>query len=107
MEVQSYDFMVKTLQGAPLPALFAITVWFGIYRFWPWYQNMMERRIKDDREYKENWVKAQSEHTNRLDRIDRRIVQMNYILVAIVTAIAPDKPEIVEFVKQMASQEVA
>ena len=37
MDTQGYDLLVKTLEGAPLPALFAIAIWFLIWQFWPWY----------------------------------------------------------------------
>lgn len=103
MDTQGYDLLVKTLEGAPLPALFAIAIWFLIWQFWPWYRAKEERRIKADEEYKSSWL-AESrtfrEHIEaRLQDIEDTLVDIRYDHEAVLMILAKDRPDLIEFFK--------
>lgn len=99
MEVQSYDLMVKTLQGAPLPALFGIAIWFGIYRFWPWYQAKENSRVQFEEEYKRSWLETARTQASRLEALVNEFEDMRHDLNAVLMLLARDKPELIEFFK--------
>lgn len=101
METQGFDLMVKTLQGAPLPALLGIVVWFLIYKFWPWYQIKEEGRIKSDLEYRDSWLKQAAAHTREIhefrEEMKAEMTGIRYDLDAVLMLLAKDRPELIEF----------
>lgn len=99
METQSYDLMIKTLQAAPLPALFAILLWFGIFRFWPWYQQKENQRIAFEEEYKTSWLKTAQMQADRMEALVNEFEDMRHDLNAVLMLLARDKPELIEFFK--------
>lgn len=101
MEAQNYDLMVKTLQAAPLPALFAILLWFGIFQIWPWFKAKEESRIKADLEYRDSWLKQAAAHTREIQQLREEVrsgmYDLRYDLDAVLMLLAKDRPDLIEF----------